>query len=264
MPQTLLDAQQLTKRFTFREEWSFRRARRALTAVDRVDLSIAPKETLGLVGESGCGKSTLGRLLLGLIPPTEGEVRFQGEPLQQLRGEMLRALRRQVQVIFQDPFSSLNPHLTVGQTLEEPLIIHRLGNRSQRRRRVDALLESVGLPAAYRDRLPRALSGGERQRVGIARALATEPRLIICDEPIASLDLSIGAQILSLLQSLQQQRGLSYLFISHDLRAVALMSHRIAVMHLGQIVELAQTQELLAHPRHPYTQVLLASATNPP
>ena len=264
MHQTLLDAQELTKRFTWRDDWSFGRARRTLTAVDRVSLSLVPGETLGLVGESGCGKSTLGRLLLGLIPPTAGAVHFQGTPLQGLRGEALRALRRQVQIIFQDPFSSLNPRLTVGQALEEPLIIHRLGDRTTRRARVEALLDSVGLPAAYRDRLPRALSGGERQRVGIARALATGPRLIICDEPIASLDLSIGAQILALLQSLQQQHGLSYLFISHDLRAVALMSHRIAVMHTGQIVELAQTQELLAHPRHPYTQLLLASANNPP
>ena len=262
MPETLLDAHDVTKRFTLRSGFALGRAPRVLTAVDRVTVSLSAGETLGLVGESGCGKTTLGRLLIRLIEPTAGDIRFAGTPLHTASGEALRALRRHIQIIFQDPTSSLNPRLTVGDTLEEPLTIHRLGDGTQRQRRVTELLDAVGLPAEYRHRLPRHLSGGERQRVGIARALATQPRVIICDEPIASLDLSIGAQILSLLLSLQRRFGLSYLFISHDLRAVALMSHRIAVMHLGQLVELAETDALLSRPLHPYTELLLNSATS--
>jgi ABC-type dipeptide/oligopeptide/nickel transport system ATPase subunit len=219
-------------------------------AVQDVTLSIAPAEAFGLVGESGSGKSTLARLLVGLLKPTTGSIQIAGEPS-----------RRTIQMVFQDPTMSLNPRMSVEEILGEPLIIHRLAStKIAQRQRIEQLLQAVQLPPTYRARLPRQLSGGERQRVGIARALATDPQLLICDEPIASLDVSIGAQILQLLAALRRQRGMALLFISHDLGAVASLCDRVAVMREGRLLEVAPTAQLLHQPADPYTRLLLASA----
>ena len=231
-----------------------------IQAVDGVSCSLGAGQTLGLVGESGSGKTTLAKLLIGLLTPTTGEVRVRGRSFATLHGEELRAARRMIQFIFQDPMNSLNPRMTVEETLSEPLLIHRLAQGAARRKRVDELLENVQLPIAYRRRVPRELSGGERQRVGIARALATHPEAIICDEPIASLDVSVGAQILELLRALSQRWRMALLFISHDLRAVASLCERIAVMYQGRFVEVGQTEQLLAHPQQPYTDLLIRCA----
>ena len=234
-----------------------------IRAVDDVDLTVMPGETVGLVGESGCGKSTLGRLVVRLQDPTEGSIRFEGKDLAGLDERAMLRFRRAIQIVFQDPYSSLNPRMKVGRILAEPLRIH-LGLRpAELEREVLQLLDSVGLPAAARDRYPHEFSGGQRQRIGIARALALKPKLIVCDEPVSALDVSIQAQILNLLQDLQQQFGLSYLFISHDLSVVRHMSDRVAVMYLGRIVELASGADLFASPRHPYTRALMASAPLP-
>ena len=232
----------------------------AVQAVDRVSCALGAGETLGLVGESGCGKTTLAKLLVGLLAPSGGGVFVHGQPLNRLRGAALGTARRAVQFIFQDPMNSLNPRLTVEETLEEPLLIHRMGDRTTRRHRVLELLDAVQLPAAYFRRLPRQLSGGERQRVGIARALAVQPEALICDEPIASLDVSVGAQILELLRTLSQRHRTALLFISHDLRAVASLCQRIAVMRQGRLLETAPTERLVDRPGHPYTELLIRCA----
>jgi oligopeptide/dipeptide ABC transporter ATP-binding protein len=230
-----------------------------ITPVDDVSLAIRPGETLGLVGESGCGKSTLGRAILRLLRPDHGSIVFDGNELVGLEGRALRAVRRHLQIIFQDPRGSLDPKMTVGDIVGEPLRVHQLGAKTERRHTVVEMLDAVGLDPTLVDRDPTTLSGGQQQRVGIARALITRPKLVVCDEPVSALDLSVQAQVINLLQDLQRDLGVSYLFIAHNLAVVRHLSDRVAVMYLGQIVEQGPSHQLFARPLHPYTQGLLAS-----
>jgi oligopeptide/dipeptide ABC transporter ATP-binding protein len=257
----LLRVAELRKSFPVGGGWLG--ARQRLRAVDGVDFELQAGKTLGIVGESGCGKSTLARLVLRLIAPDHGRVEFEGRELGRLSRRELRRLRRHMQIVFQDPYASLNPRITVGDAIGEGLEIHGLADGARRRERVAELLEMVGLRREHAERYPHEFSGGQRQRIGIARALAVEPRLLIGDEPISSLDVSIQAQILNLLLDLQARLGLAYLFISHDLRVVRHIADRIAVMYLGRFVEIADSEALYAHPQHPYTQALHSAVPVP-
>jgi oligopeptide transport system ATP-binding protein len=260
MPEVLLEARDLCRYFRLAGPWG---RGPLLKAVDGVNLALFSGETLGLVGESGCGKSTLARLIMALLPPTRGQVFFGGEELTRLGAARLKALRRQFQIIFQDPYSSLNPRMTVGQILEEPFVIHGLGSREERKNWVKELLAEVGLEVEHLDRYPHEFSGGQRQRLGIARALALRPRLMVADEPVSALDVSIQAQILNLLTDLQGRYGLTYLVISHDLSVISQISSRIGVMYLGRLMELAPRSVFARARLHPYTEALLAAVPLP-
>jgi peptide/nickel transport system ATP-binding protein/oligopeptide transport system ATP-binding protein len=259
----LLEVNNLTK--AFRVNQSVGQKNSLLVAVNNISFSLQQGETLGLVGESGCGKSTTGKLIMQLLEADQGEILLDGEDLCRLNSRKMRHYRRQLQMIFQDPYSSLNPRMTISDILGEPLKIHKLAPRRQMQEKTVALLEQVGLDANVLSRYPHEFSGGQRQRIGIARALAVEPRLIIADEPVSALDLSVQAQILNLLKEIQQRHNLSYLFIAHDLAVVEHVSDRIAVMYLGEIVELTEAKTLYDTPRHPYTEALLNAvpSTNP-
>lgn len=262
MSEPLLQVLQLSKHFPIRGG-VFRRTVAEVHAVDNVSFDIYPGETLGLVGESGCGKSTIGKTLLKLLGRFDGEIWFQGQPLHSLSSSAIKDLRKDIQIVFQDPMESLNPRHTVGEIIEEPLIIHRHGDSASRRQKVIQLAERVGLSASALDRYPHEFSGGQRQRIGIARAIALDPRLIVCDEPVSALDVSIQSQILNLLLELQRDLNIALLFISHDLAVVKHISHRIAVMYLGNIVEIADAGTLYLQPRHPYTRSLIDAIPKP-
>ena len=262
--ETLLEVRNLKMYFPVTSGVIFRRQVGAVKAVDGIDLTIRRGETLGLVGESGCGKSTAGRAILQLHKPTSGEVFFKGQDLTKLGAGQMRSMRRDVQMIFQDPYASLNPRMTVGDIIGEPIEVHGLRKgRKERNERVQELLALVGLNPYFINRYPHEFSGGQRQRIGIARALAVEPDFVVCDEPVSALDVSIQAQVINLLEDLQAQLGLTYLFIAHGLSVIKHISDRVAVMYLGRIVELADAETLYRQPRHPYTQALLSAVPIP-
>src|SRR5213592_3385380 len=255
----LLEVQNLKVHFPVRHG-IFSRVRAHVKAVDDVSFTLASGETLGLVGESGCGKTTLGRAIVRLIEPAAGSVLFEGDDITRLAGAELRARRRKLQMIFQDPYGSLNPCMTVGEVVGEAIDIHKLADSpAARQQRIEGLLKSVGLDPTHAQRYPHEFSGGQRQRIGIARALAVEPKLIVCDEPVSALDVSVQAQIINLLQDLQAERGIAYLFIAHDLAVVEHISRRVMVMYLGKVVELSDAKSLVDSPKHPYTQALLSA-----
>jgi oligopeptide transport system ATP-binding protein len=260
---TILSVRNLKKYFPVEQGVLLSRIGAHVSAVDDVSFDVEQGETLGLVGESGCGKSTTGRCIIRLLEPTAGEIEFEGKDVLKLRGKDLKAFRRDVQIIFQDPYASLNPRMTVGEIVTEPLVIHGIGTKLEQRRRAQEVLEVVGLSPEHINRYPHEFSGGQRQRIGVARALALNPKLIVCDEPVSALDVSIQAQIINLLEKLQDEFGLTYLFIAHDLSVVRHISNRIAVMYLGKMIEIGDWKGLYDEPHHPYTQSLLSAVPVP-
>jgi oligopeptide transport system ATP-binding protein len=259
----LVEVRNLKKYFPIKSGIVFQREVAAVQAVDGVSFDIYEGETLGLVGESGCGKSTTGRTILQLYRATAGSVKFEGQELTTLKGEPMRRMRRKMQMVFQDPYASLNPRMSVGRIVAEPLVVHNIGTRKEREERVAELLELVGLNPYFVRRYPHEFSGGQRQRIGLARSLALNPQFIVADEPISALDVSIQAQVVNLLEKLQDELGLTYLFIAHDLSMVRHLCNRVAVMYLGKIVEVAESEELYTNPLHPYTQALLSAVPVP-
>ena len=259
----VLKVHRLVKHFPVVSGGLGRRKTGLVRAVDDVSFELRAGETLALVGESGCGKSTTGRVILGLLNPTSGTVKFSDQDIFKLKGKSLRRLRRDMHIIFQDPYGSLNPRLTVAEIIAEPIEVHRVADGEDKRKRVASLLQAVGLLPSHLNRYPHEFSGGQRQRIGIARALALQPKLIVCDEPVSALDVSVQAQVVNLLQDLQKQFGLAYLFIAHDLAVVKHVSDRIAVMYLGKFVEYSPKAELFHSPRHPYTQALMSANPMP-
>ncbi|MFS4460084.1 ABC transporter ATP-binding protein [Bdellovibrio sp. HCB2-146] len=258
MSDVILEAKNIKKHFPIKKGLLLRQVG-SVKAVDDVSLIVKKGETLGLVGESGCGKSTLGRTLIRLYEPTAGELKFHGQDFLKSSGDTLRKQRKNIQMIFQDPYASLDPRMTVGQIIRQPMDIHNVGTNEERNKRVLELIELVGLRKGHVNRYPHEFSGGQRQRICIARAIALNPELIICDEPVSALDVSIQAQILNLLKELQEKLGLTYIFISHDLSVIEHICNRIAVMYLGKIVEIADRDELFSNPQHPYTQALIGA-----
>jgi oligopeptide/dipeptide ABC transporter ATP-binding protein len=259
---TLMEIKHLKKYFPVNQGIMSRLKREdrpVVKAVDDVNFSIYSGETLALVGESGCGKSTTGRSLLRLIEPTEGTVLFEGKDVLKLSGEELKKTRRDMQIVFQDPYASLHPRMTVREIISEPLYIHNIGTKAEREKRVEFLMDKVGLSQKVKNRFPHEFSGGQRQRIGIAKALALNPKLVICDEPVSALDVSVQAQVINLFKDLQMEFSLTYLFISHDLSVINHISDRVGVMYLGKLVEIAETSELFDRPAHPYTQALLSA-----
>jgi len=255
----LVEVVNLVKHFPIRKGFFSSGEAGTVRAVDDISFTVARGETLGLVGESGCGKSTTGRLMLRLIEPTAGAIRYDGVDIARLAPKEMRERRRELQIIFQDPFSSLNPRMTVESIITEPLVIHGIGTSASRRERAHELLDVVGLSRSYANRYPHEFSGGQRQRIGIARALALRPQFIVCDEPVSALDVSIQAQVINLMQDLQREFGLTYLFISHNLAVIRHIADRVAVMYLGKVVELTDKHSLYTAPKHPYTQALLSA-----
>lgn len=260
--QPLMEISQLKKYFPIKQNFIERLKRQkssVVKAVDNVNFTIYKGETFALVGESGCGKSTTGRSLLRLIEPTEGKISFEGKNILEYSREELKKARRKMQIVFQDPYASLHPRMTVGEIIAEPFYIHKIGTREERAKKVEQLMETVGLSPKMKNRYPHEFSGGQRQRIGIAKALALNPELVICDEPVSALDVSVQAQVINLFQDLQKEFSLTYLFISHDLSVVKHISDRVGVMYLGKLVEVAKTSELFSRPSHPYTQALLSA-----
>ena len=263
MTEALLEARHIAREFLVRRPGDLLGRKRVLRAVDGVDITVTQGRTLGIVGESGCGKSTLGRLLLGMLAPTSGTLRFEGRPLRAREDAGWRQQRRRLQMIFQDPLGALDRRLTLGQQIQEPLAIHGIGDAAARDRRLGEMLDAVGLARAMAARYPHQVSGGQRQRAVIARALILDPALVVCDEPVSALDVSIQAQVVNLLRDLQARVGVAYVFISHDLKVVHHVSHEIAVMYLGRVVEQGTRDRLFARPEHPYTRALMSAVPRP-